>query len=206
MVGGLNDLLGPKRIHGEESLSTTIHPSAVVSPEAELGTKVNIGPGVIIGPAVRIGDECFIGPNSMIGEPTREYYYEPSIYKPSPAHIGARSILRTGTIVYHGVELGVEFQSGPYAVIRENTTFGRNCSLGNNCDVQADVQVGDYTRCHSNVTLSQYSKVGNYCWLLPYVILMNDFYPPNYHDARGAHVGDYCVLGGRTVVFPVKIG
>jgi UDP-3-O-[3-hydroxymyristoyl] glucosamine N-acyltransferase len=187
-------------------LSTNIHPTATVDPGAVLGQRVTVGPGAVVNAGVVLGDDCFIGPNGVIGEPTRSYYQDPASYRPEPVRIGANSILRTGTIIYHGVTIGANFQTGPFAVVRENTTFGRNCSLGNNCDVQADVRVGDYTRCHSNVTLGQYSVVGNYCWFMPYVLLMNDYYPPNYLDPRGAHVGDYTVLGGRVVVFPVDIG
>ncbi len=187
-------------------MSNSIHPTAIVSADAVLGQRVVVGPGAVIGPAVEVGDDCFIGPHAVLGEPTRGYYQDPAGYRPQKVRIGANSILRTGTILYHGVEVGESFQTGPYAVVRENTVFGRHCSLGNNCDVQADVRVGDYTRCHSNVTLGQYSVVGNYCWFMPYVLLMNDYYPPNYLDPRGAHVGDFSVLGGRVVVFPVDIG
>jgi UDP-3-O-[3-hydroxymyristoyl] glucosamine N-acyltransferase len=191
---------------GETSLTTTIHPSALVEPGAVLGERVTVAAGACIGSSTQLGDDCFIGPHCVIGEPARGYYKDAAAYQPAPVRIGAGSILRTGTIIYHGVQIGVQFQTGPYAVVRENTVFGRNCSLGNNCDVQADVKVGDYTRCHSNVTLGQYSIVGNYCWFMPYVLLMNDYYPPNYHDPRGARVGDFSVLGGRVVVFPVDIG
>lgn len=187
-------------------MGSRIHPTSVVAADAVLGERVTVGPGAVINSAVAIGADSFIGPNCVIGEPTRGYYQDAASYKPEPVRIGANSILRVGTIIYHGVTLGENFQTGPYAVVRENTTFGRNCSLGNNCDVQADVRVGDYTRCHSNVTLGQYSIVGSYCWFMPYVILMNDYYPPNYHDPRGAHVADFTVLGGRVVVFPVDIG
>jgi UDP-3-O-[3-hydroxymyristoyl] glucosamine N-acyltransferase len=187
-------------------LTTKIHPTAVVDPGARLGARVTVGAVAVVGPGVEVGEDCFIGPHCVLGEPVRDYYRDPDRYQPLPVRVGPGSILRTGTIIYHGVTLGAHFQTGPYAVVRENTTFGRNCSLGNNCDVQADVRVGDYTRCHSNVTLGQYSVVGNYCWFMPYVLLMNDYYPPNYHDPRGAHVGDFTVLGGRVVVFPVNIG
>jgi UDP-3-O-[3-hydroxymyristoyl] glucosamine N-acyltransferase len=187
-------------------LATKIHPAAVVAAGAVLGERVTVGPGAVVGPGVELGDDCFVGPHCVIGEPVRSYYRNQGRYQPAKVRVGAGAILRTGTILYDGVTIGEQFQTGPYAVVRENTTFGKSCSLGNNCDVQADVRVGDYTRCHSNVTLGQFSVVGNYCWFMPYVLLMNDYYPPNYHDPRGAHVGDFTVLGGRVVVFPVDIG
>ncbi len=182
------------------------HPTAVISPHAQIEPHVYIGPGAVINAKVCIKSHSFIGPNVIIGEPTLDYYQNPSSFDPPPTLIGSHSILRTGTIIYSGVTIGSHFQTGPYAVVRERTTFGTHCSIGNNCDVQADVTVGDYTRCHSNVTLGQYSKVGSYCWLMPYVILMNDFYPPNYLEPRGAVIGDFTVLGARTVVFPVTLG
>ena len=187
-------------------MATRVHASAVVARSAELGADVEIGAGAVVGERVRIGDGSVVGPHCVVGEPTRDYYRDPARYGPAPVEIGSGAILRTGTILYHGVTVGDHFQTGPYAVVREHTRFGRHCSLGNNCDVQAEVRVGDYTRCHSNVTLGQYSIVGSYCWLMPYVILMNDFYPPNFVEPRGCHVGDYTVLGGRVVCLPVTIG
>jgi UDP-3-O-[3-hydroxymyristoyl] glucosamine N-acyltransferase len=187
-------------------MATTIHPTAEVAPGAELGEGVTVGAGAIVGPAARIGSGTFIGPRCVVGEPTRDYYDAPERWQPTPTVIGPHSLLRTGTILYAGVTVGEHFQTGPYVVVREKTRFGQNCSLGNNCDVQADVVVGDYTRCHSNVTLGQYSVVGSYCWFMPYVLLMNDTYPPNFHDPRGCQVGDFTVLGGRVVCLPITIG
>ncbi len=189
-----------------QTMTTLIHPTAIVETGAILGERVTIGPGAYIGPSTELGDDCFVGPHCVLGEPTRGYYKDQTTYQPAKIRIGTHSVLRVGTIIYHGVDIGEYFQTGPYAVVRENTTFGHHCSLGNNCDVQADVRVGNYTRCHSNVTLGQYASIGHYCWFMPYVILMNDYYPPNYHEPRGPHIDDYTVLGGRTVVFPVDIG
>jgi UDP-N-acetylglucosamine acyltransferase len=53
------------------SMSTKIHPTAVIAPGAELGSDVEIGPYAVIGPRVVIGDRTRIGPQVVIDGVTR---------------------------------------------------------------------------------------------------------------------------------------
>lgn len=47
-------------------MSTSIHPTAVVSPHAELGEGVTVGPHCVVGEHVRIGNGTHIGPQVVI--------------------------------------------------------------------------------------------------------------------------------------------
>ena len=177
----------------------TIHPTAIVSQQARIGDNAVIGPFCIIHDGVEVG------PNSEI-----DAYCELGI--PSPlAHTGTLSIgsgskIRSHATIYAGSVIGSEFTTGHYVTVRENSALGKGVQLGNRSDVQGDCTIGNFVKTHADVHIGKHSRIGNFVWLFPEVLLANDPTPPS-DDLLGVHIGDYAVVASKCLIHPgVRIG
>ncbi|HEY5122159.1 MAG TPA: DapH/DapD/GlmU-related protein [Ignavibacteria bacterium] len=176
-----------------------------VSPKASIGKNVRIGDNTVIFDNVVIGDNATIAHNCEIGEPTNEYYSNPD-YKNPVTVIGANSLIRSHAIIYAGNKLGENISTGHRVTLRENNTIGNNTLIGTLSDIQGEVTIGHYCRIYSNVHISQFSTVGNFVFLYPYVVITNDPYPPS-NDLNGGTISDYTLVGVHSIIFSgVKVG
>lgn len=177
----------------------TIHPTALVSPRAKLGRNVAVGPYTVIEDNVVIGDNVTIGGHCELGHPSR-------LADGTPLTIGAGSLIRSHSIFYEGSSFGEDLVTGHRVTVREGTRAGKNLQIGTLSDFQGHCEIGDYVRTHSNVHIGQHSKVGNFVWIFPYVVLTNDPHPPS-EVMMGCEIGDYSIVATMSVVLPgVKIG
>ena len=175
-----------------------IHPTAIVSEKAILESNVTIGPfsivheGVTIRKGSTIGSHCEIGvtPNSLVN---------PTLI------IGEDSNIRSHSILYLGSSFGNRLTTGHRVTIRENTKSGENLQVGTLSDVQGDCVFGNYVRLHSNVHIGKASKIGNFVWIFPYVVLTNDPHPPS-DKCIGVTIEDFAVVATMSTVLPgIKI-
>jgi UDP-3-O-[3-hydroxymyristoyl] glucosamine N-acyltransferase len=172
----------------------TIHPTAVVENGAQLGDNVTVGANVIIGSNTVIGNNVTIQNNCEIGVYSAGYNIEPLV-------IGNNSLIRSQSIFYTGSKFGENLVTGHRVCVREGVNAGNNLQLGTLTDVQGDCLIGDYVRMHSNVHIGKHSKIGNYVWIFPYVVLTNDPHPPS-DVQKGVVVEDYVVISTMSVVLP----
>lgn len=182
-----------------------IHPSCMVSDQASIGAGVTIGARSIVYDNAEIGDEAVIGPDVIVGEPTAAYY-ETDRYENAPVRLGARSLVRSGSVLYAGSTLGDHFECGHHVTIREGAEVGPHCRIGTLSDIQGHCRLGEYTRLHSSVHIAQGSLIGSYVWLFPFVVLTNDPHPPSEHRA-GVAIDDFAVVCAGAVLLPgVRVG
>ena len=165
-----------------------------------IGKEVKIGDNTIIYDNVIIGDNTLICNDCVIGEPTNSYYYDEGYQNP-PTFLGANSLIRSHAIIYAGTKISDHFTSGHRIIIREKTTMGRHCSVGTFCDIQGYSTFGNYCRLHSSVHIGQNSRVGNFVFIYPYAVFLNDPTPPS-NSVIGPKIGDYSQVGASSVVFP----
>jgi acetyltransferase-like isoleucine patch superfamily enzyme len=176
-----------------------------ISPLAKIGSNVKIGDNSVIYDNVVLKDNTIICNDCIIGEPTNDYYYNPS-YVNSVTEIGENSLIRSHSIIYAGNKIGKNFSTGHRVTIREGNLIGDYCNVGTLSDLQGYIKMGNYCRLHSNVHIGQDSKIGNYVFLFPYVVLTNDPHPPS-NLLKGATIGDYSVVAVHSVILPmVTIG
>lgn len=167
---------------------------------------VRIGKGCILYPGVRIGAGSIVGPYSMIGEPAADYYQSPDEHEFMPTEIGAGSVVRSHSVIYEDVIIGVRFQSGNRVSIREGARIGSYCSVGTVSDIQGRCTIGNYVRMHSNVHIGQMSVIEDYAWIYPYVVLTNDPYPPM-NLMRGVTVRQYAIVATGAILLPgIEVG
>lgn len=183
-----------KRAEREASF-LSIHPTAIIHKDAVIGSNVSIGPYTIIHKNVSIGDDSYIGSHCEIGHPTH-----------NPADggmliIGRNSHIRSYSIFYEGSYFGENLVTGHRVTVREKTKAGRNFQIGTLGDIQGHCEIGDFVRFHSNVHIGQHSKINDYVWIFPYVVLTNDPHPPS-NVMRGVTVENYVAIATMSIILP----
>lgn len=180
-------------------MSTLIHPTAIVSPRAKLGDNVTVGPFTIIHENVQIGSETRIDGYCELG-------YSTPLAEGLPLTIGSESVIRSHSVFYQGSNFGDGLVTGHRVTVREKTDAGKGFQIGTLADIQGHCQIGHYVRTQSSVTIGQKSKIGNFVWLFPGVLLTNDPNPPS-NDLLGVTLEDYVVVAVKSTLLPgVRIG
>ncbi len=178
-----------------ESNLLSIHPTAIVHPEATLGKDVTIGAFSIIHKNVDIGDRTVIGSHCELGHPI---FGGKSVDKLT---IGKDSFIRSHSVFYEGSSFGDRLITGHRVTVREGTIAGENLQIGTLSDIQGICEIGNFVRFHSNVHIGQHSKIGNYVWIFPYVVLTNDPHPPS-EVMQGVTVKDFVAIATMSVILP----
>lgn len=171
-----------------------IHPSAIISPRAEIGAGVSIGAFSIIHDKVRIGAGTRVESYCEIGYPT-------PLAEGRELFIGENSLIRSHSVFYQGSTFGERLVTGHRVTVREKIEAGRNLQIGTLSDLQGHSQIGDLVRLHSNVHIGQRSRIGNYVWIFPYVVLTNDPHPPS-NMLVGVVVEEFAVIATMSVILP----
>ena len=171
-----------------------IHHTAIISPKAQIADDVSIGPfciihdNVIIGEGTKIESHCEIGCSSNLADGL-------------PLVIGAHSLIRSHSVFYEGSTFGDRLITGHRVTVREKTSAGIGFQIGTLSDIQGHCEIGDFVRFHSNVHIGQHSKIGNFVWIFPYVVLTNDPHPPS-NIMIGVTLEDYVAIATMSVILP----
>lgn len=124
--------------------------------------------------------------------------------------IGAAATIRSHTVIYRGVSIGDNFNTGHGVLIREHTTVGDDVSVGSHGILEHHVEIGDRVRLHSGCFVPEHSIIEDDAWLGPGVIVTNSRYP-NRRDSKdhldGVTVGCGATIGAGAVLLPgIRIG
>ena len=171
-----------------------IHPTAIVSEKAKIGENVSIGPYSIVYDNVEIGENTIIEAFCEIGVSNH-------LSQGEKLYLGKNSHIRSHSIFYEGSIFLESLVTGHRVTVREKTRAGKNLQIGTLSDIQGHCEIGDYVRFHSNVHIGQMSKIGNYVWIFPYVVLTNDPHPPS-DILLGVTIKEYAVIATMSVVLP----
>lgn len=172
----------------------TIHQTSIVSNNARIGKNVSIGQFTTIYDNVIIGDNVTIEGYSEIGVSNH-------LSEGLPLYIGKNSYIRSHSIFYEGSKFEEGLVTGHRVTVREKTSAGKNLQIGTLSDIQGHCTIGDYVRFLSNVHIGKKSKIGNFVWIFPYVVLTNDPHPPS-NILLGVTVEDYAVIATMSIVLP----
>lgn len=87
-------------------------------------------------------------------------------------------MIRDPSVIYwEDVEIGANFTTGHFVLIREGCTIGDNVSIGSFCDIEDHVTICDNVRIHSRVFMPAGTTIEDGAWIGPGVIFCNDKYP-----------------------------
>ena len=171
-----------------------IHETALISKDAQIGRNVEIGAFTIINAGVSVGDFSTVGTFCELGVPSTNSSV-PSL------EIGPRSLIRSHSVFYSGSKFGAQLNTGHRVTVRENTIAGNNLQIGTLSDIQGDCLIGNYVRFHSSVHVGKGSKIEDYVWVFPYVVLTNDPHPPS--EVRlGVTLKSYAVIATHSTILP----
>ncbi|MBL8284487.1 MAG: N-acetyltransferase [Acinetobacter sp.] len=171
-----------------------IHPTAIISTKAKIGNNVEIGPSTIIYDNVVIGDNSIIGAFCELGVANH-------LSQGNLLIIEQNANIRSHSIFYEGSTFAEGLTTGHRVTVREKVIAGKNLQIGTLSDLQGHCEIGDYVRLHSNVHIGQKSKIGNFVWIFPYVVLTNDPYPPS-DSLVGVTVQDFAAIATMSVILP----
>jgi len=147
----------------------------------------------------KLGDGCRIAESAEILPPERGQ---------SPAHIGADSIVREGSVIYPDVATGDRLQTGHHAVVREQTTVGHDCVVGTQVVVDGRTDIGDEVSMQTGAYVPSDTTISERVFLGPRAVLTNDPYPLRQGvDLAGPILEDDVTIGASATVMPgVTVG
>jgi acetyltransferase-like isoleucine patch superfamily enzyme len=121
--------------------------ASTVDPSAVLGSNVSILS------QVWVSEHVWIGGNVILGHPRAGTIHKGFTSSdnsvailPAPVHVGAGCIIRSGTILYEGVQLGTTVDIAHNVLIREDATLGDGCYIMPNSEIHAEVRLGEHVR------------------------------------------------------------
>jgi len=159
---------------------------------AEIASTAIIHPNVVLGEDVVIEDYC------VIGLPFKGGKDEQTI-------IGDGSVIRAGTYIYAGNQIGNNFQTGNKANIRELNQIGDDVSIGTLSVIEHHIIIGNGVRIHTQVFVPEYTTLEENCWLGPNVVVTNARYPKHpsvKDDLKGVLIKQNAKIGANTTLLP----
>ena len=115
----------------------------------------------MIHPNVELGEGTLVEEGAIVGLPPRGR--EPGEL---PTKIGARGVIRSGTVVYAGTTIGDDFSAGHSAMIREGNLIGDRCSVGTHAVLEPGNTVGPGW-CSQTTLIRCVPATSTACWERP---------------------------------------
>jgi UDP-N-acetylglucosamine acyltransferase len=180
-------------------MTTSIHPTAVVSPQAVLAEDVEIGAYAVIGDGVEIGARTRIAPHAVVQGPTRlgadnlvfqfaSVGSAPQDKKyrgePTRLEIGERNVIREcvtlnrGTSKDEGVtRIGSDNLFMAYSHVAHDCLVGSQCVLANSATLGGHVHLGDWIIMGGFSGIHQFCKVGAHAFIANNAAVTRDVPP-----------------------------
>lgn len=169
-------------------MSTTLHPTAVVSPRARIGQSVSVGPYAVIEDDVTIGDGTTIGSHVLISNGAR-------LGQDCRIHHGAAIGGPPQDLKYKGepttVELGDRTTVREFVTLNRGTTSSGKTTIGSDCLLMAYSHVAHDCRVGNNVIIANCSALAGHVTIQDWVIIGG--LTPIHQFVR---IGSYSMVGG----------
>lgn len=120
-------------------------------------------------------------------------------------NIGDNAVIRAGSVIYSGSQIGHSFQTGNKANVREQNLIGNNVSIGTHSVIEHNVEIEDGVRIHSQVFVPEFCTLRRGAWLGPNVVLTNAKYPNSREtkrDLHGVQIGELAIIGANATIMP----
>lgn len=126
---------------------------------------MKVGKNVIFYGRVKLGEDSVVQDNVTIGND-----------EGGEVNISRRALIRSGSVIYSGVKIGENFQSGHNVLIRENTEIGDDFLLGTNSVIDGNCKIGNRVKVQTNVYITAYTTIEDDVFLGPCCVTTNDKY------------------------------
>jgi len=188
---------------------------AILRGEVKGGKRCYFGAGCVIqGPAL-IGNHVFIGEKTTIGFPTQvtiHQFQTGQINKPwigsEPTRIGDECIIRSGSVLYSGSQLGKNVRTGHNVLIREQVKVGDFSTVGTGVIIDGKTTVGSRVSIQSNVYIPWNTQIEDHVFLGPNCVLTNDKYVMrSTYKIQGPILREGASVGAGAIILPnIEIG
>lgn len=149
---------------------------------------------------LRLGEGSFIEGNVEICHSTRSGEQKTVV-------IGHHCHVRSGTVIYSGVQCGDYCQIGHHAVIRENTRIGHHTIIGTSVKIEMNAYIGNNVLIETQAHVTGHMTIEDYVFVGPACVTTND----QRMLWRRAGAGQFlqgptlkwgCRIGGGSVLLP----
>lgn len=140
-----------------------------------------------------LGDNTIIEDGVILCHPTRDG-------KADAVRIGENCIIRSGTIIYSGVDIGNNCQTGHHVVIRENTTIGNFSVIGTGVKCEMGTRIGNHVLIETQSHITGNMVIEDYVFVGGFVGTTND------NRMLWRRKGERQFLKGPTLRFGCRIG
>lgn len=179
-------------------MSTTIHPTVVISKNAKIGSNVVIGPYTVIGDEVEIGDDTYVGPSCLIeysrigkankiighafiGTPPQDYKYN---NEKTYVEIGDGNIIREFVSIHRGTPTGHKITKvGSGCFLMANSHIGHDCIVGDKVILVNSAALAGHVEVENNAIISglcgvhQFTRIGRFVMLSGGAMANQDIIP-----------------------------
>ena len=153
---------------------------------------MRVGKNVIFYGQVNLGEDSVVQDNVIIGNDDG-----------GEVNIGRKALIRSGSVIYSGVKIGDNFQSGHNVLIRENTEIGDDVLIGTNSVVDGNCKIGNRVKAQTNVYITAYTTIEDDAFLGPCCVTTNDKYM-RYGSVRlkGPVIKRGARIGANSIILP----
>ncbi len=153
---------------------------------------------------VKLGRRVVIEPFALVGKPSQL-----KGKGNSGLSIGGGSLIRSGSVIYAGSNIGKNFITGSGVFIREGNLIGDNVSIGTLSILEIGNKIGNNVRIHSGCFMEM-AEIGDDVFVGPCVVMIDDPHPPckRYKDCvGGVKILKGAKIGANATLLPgIKIG
>ena len=187
------------------TVTSSIHPTAVVHSGARIGNNCHVGPYSIIGKQVELKDDvsleshCVIDGRTVIGEGTRVFPFvsiglapQDLKYKgePSETRIGRRNHIREFVTIHRGTAGGgMLTQIGDDCLLMAQAHVAHDCILGDGVIMANAATLAGHVIIENNANVGAYSGVHQFCRV-----------------GQEAYIGGYSVVVKDALPFALSVG
>lgn len=116
--------------------------------------------------------------------------------------IGKNCTIRSGTVIYSGVEIGNNLRSGHNVLIRENSEIGDNVLVGTNSVIDGDCKIGKNVSIQTGAYITRYTTIEDGVFLGPFCVTTNDKYMKYGVTLKGPLIKQGARIGANSTIMP----
>ncbi|HEX9916644.1 MAG TPA: DapH/DapD/GlmU-related protein [candidate division Zixibacteria bacterium] len=190
---------------------TKVGINSILDKDVKIGKGCIIGNNVVIHAGTRIGDYVRIDDNTVIGKLPMKAATSATTKEEelSPAEIGDNCIIGTSVVIYAGSKIGKKVLVADLSTVRENVSIGDFTIVGRGVAIENFCKVGSYCKLETNVYITAYSELGDWCFIAPCVATSNDNYmarsKERFKHFKGVTVKKGGRIGLNATILPGKI-
>ncbi len=123
--------------------------------------------------------------------------------------IGRDAVIRPNSTFYSNVSIGDDLRTGHNILVREKTSVGDSVLIGTNTVIDGSTRIGSHVSIQSNVYIPTNTVIEDYVFMGPRSVITNDKYPvrEKWGKLVGAMIRRGASIGANAVILPgVEIG